>query len=349
MNASEWSYAGLQSLLDYLKGQATERKLRLFAAACARRLWPLLEERVRQGVELAERVADGEVPADRLAAGLRAARSGMIAARKQLKAKAERDAAGCAYTTVHWAMRKQMTTADALRAAQAAEWAAGHVAKAAAARNDRTAEPQAQALARAAHAEMIHCLFGNPFRPVAVDTRRWLQLPRRPAPRNVAFPPAVRQFELPRHLLAVAQPHDGERRVRVVQVKRVLRVGERSDRLPADSAEYVALAQAELRRGRLRRDPRHDVAAIHFQREADVLRRRVNPQLVEAPLAARLERVALQLVDLMAVDARGRPQALEAGVVGGGAPGGLRRARRTVVALAVRFPGGFHRVAEPAE
>jgi len=39
MNASEWSYAGLPSLLDYLKGQATERKLRLFAAACARRFW----------------------------------------------------------------------------------------------------------------------------------------------------------------------------------------------------------------------------------------------------------------------------------------------------------------------
>jgi hypothetical protein len=66
-------------------------------------------------------------------------------------------------------MRKQMTTADALRAAQAAEWAAGHVAKAAAARNDRNAVPQTQELERAAHVEMIHCLFGNPFRPVAFD------------------------------------------------------------------------------------------------------------------------------------------------------------------------------------
>jgi hypothetical protein len=169
MNAYEWSYAGLQSLLDYLKGQASERKLRLFAAGCARRFWTLLEERVRQGVELAERCADGQVPADRLAAGLRAARSGMTASRKQLKMKAERDAAGCAYTTLHWAMRKQMTTADALRAAQAAQWAAGHLAKAAAARNDRTAEPQAQALEQTAQTEMIHCLFGNPFRPVVFD------------------------------------------------------------------------------------------------------------------------------------------------------------------------------------
>jgi hypothetical protein len=169
MNASEWSYVGPQSLLDYLKGQATERKLRLFAAACARRLWPLLEERVRQGVELAERVADGQAPADRLAAGLRAARSGMTAAQKQLKEKAARYAAGCAYTTVHWAMRKQMTTADALRAAQAAEWAAGHAAKAAAARNDRTADPLAPMVDQTAQAEMIHCLFGNPFRPVVFD------------------------------------------------------------------------------------------------------------------------------------------------------------------------------------
>jgi hypothetical protein len=169
MNAYEWSYVGPDSLLDYLKGQATERKLRLFAAACARRLWPLHEERVRQGVELAERVADGQVPADRLAVGLRSARSGMTARRKQLKSKADQDAAGCAYSTLHWAMRKKMTTADALKAGQAAEWAAGHAAKAAAARNDSTADPLAPLVDRTAQAEMIRCLFGNPFRPVVFD------------------------------------------------------------------------------------------------------------------------------------------------------------------------------------
>src|SRR5262249_23900777 len=52
-----------QEMLDLLRqrGWGSSRKLRLFAAACARRLWPMLaHETHAQVVELAERVADGE-------------------------------------------------------------------------------------------------------------------------------------------------------------------------------------------------------------------------------------------------------------------------------------------------
>jgi hypothetical protein len=73
----------LEAMLSFLQHQASDRRLRLFACACCRALWPVLaDERARRAVDVLERYADGRASE----ADLQAARVDAEAARAHARA-----------------------------------------------------------------------------------------------------------------------------------------------------------------------------------------------------------------------------------------------------------------------
>jgi hypothetical protein len=65
MTEQEWTEGSdLKLMLEFLWKKASDRKLRLFAATCCRRIWDLLDEYGQQAIEGAERFADGEADLD---------------------------------------------------------------------------------------------------------------------------------------------------------------------------------------------------------------------------------------------------------------------------------------------
>src|ERR671938_475789 len=75
MTERQWKRcAGPDRVLEFLGRRAGDRKLRLFAVACARQAWHLLgDKRSRRAAEVAERYADGLATAKQLAAAYSAA------------------------------------------------------------------------------------------------------------------------------------------------------------------------------------------------------------------------------------------------------------------------------------
>jgi hypothetical protein len=168
-----------QPLLGCLYGRVSDRKYRLFAAACCRRVWGLLPSgRSRRAVQVCERHADGEARDEdlRAAYGPAAWLEDTVVPPWAVVVAAEAAAANAAYPEA----------ADA--ALRAALWALDATAGAAA---DAVSDPPcvpgtgrdgdpwfltfqaAKAAEKEAQCQVLRCIVGNPFRPVRVR-RSWL-------------------------------------------------------------------------------------------------------------------------------------------------------------------------------
>ncbi len=149
-----------QKMLRFLREEASDRRLRLFACACCRRIWDLLpDRRCRKAVEIAEKVAEGTANVRLLraveGAGERYSdhrddmpeeRMGYFAGGAIFQLGQERPAAHC--------------VADATsRAVSCSTLDAG---------GDQFAANEAKNVEYAAQCHLLRDIFGNPFRSVAI-------------------------------------------------------------------------------------------------------------------------------------------------------------------------------------
>ncbi len=155
MNEQEWlENADPQSMLDFLQGRTSERKLRLFACACCRRIWNLLlDQRSRNAVMLAELFADGSVSPEELRIARSAADRAHFESRRNSNFRALDAAPNAAEEEMSCAADVSACTADA------AEIAFGR---------DSSAKEK-ELIEQAA---VLRCIAGNPFRAVQLDPAR---------------------------------------------------------------------------------------------------------------------------------------------------------------------------------
>lgn len=174
MNEQEWlKSTAPKPMVEFLKGKASDRKLRMFAVACCRRVWRSLRKtRSRKAVEVAEQYAEGSADAEKLYTVNAAAYNAFMDTDEQ--------------TIQHLAsgLAADVALADAGQAATSATEAAdvsAHVAVYGMDFDDYLPPTDAT---EAAYRDLrfteqanlccfLRCIFGNPFRSVSIHPK-WL-------------------------------------------------------------------------------------------------------------------------------------------------------------------------------
>jgi hypothetical protein len=157
-----------QPMMELLKGKASDRKLRLFAVACCRRIWNLLtHEQSRRVVEFAERYADGNASVDQMQEAGNGSYDAYHRCRSEVNRTAE--AAGVCggfnegIATAAAAVNGIVDTEDAFRStrylADNTSEAVGFVAEE---QEVKQEESQHQA-------GLLRDIFGNPFHHITID------------------------------------------------------------------------------------------------------------------------------------------------------------------------------------
>jgi hypothetical protein len=154
MTETDWLTAtDLRPMLGYLRGKACDRKLRLFAVACCRRVWHLIEPHteIRACVEFGEEFADGTGAQKRLKKMTDACRDRY----ERYGGRAGEDVSVAFAGSAARATCQPKGSWQMVAASGSAGWAIG-------------GDPQAD---WPAQADILRCIFGNPFRPVVFDPR----------------------------------------------------------------------------------------------------------------------------------------------------------------------------------
>jgi hypothetical protein len=160
MNEQHWLAATSPTpMLGFLRGRGkvSDRKLRLFACACCRRVWHLLtEEGSREFIEVNERYAEGAEGKERLLSAYERASQAYLSVdpSKPFTPRTASPAAECVLGLVDWVDVAQVMHEVVETVQIELSEASG--------RDERHAQ-----------SALFRDIFGNPFRPVALDPS-WL-------------------------------------------------------------------------------------------------------------------------------------------------------------------------------